>query len=191
MLAILQCTFKTNCWSYVLRFLSILSYLLDNNVLLCLNITEINFKFIFVQFSSTFQALTRISYFSRTFQVPLKLIFQFKHFSRVSSTCTNPEYCMYFRNYTSWLSRPFSLCLVQVLSQWGMYWIIHNLHQVCGRSGCVVKSPTDNLALSVGEKREYVENCYQTQASNLRCKRWAYSAAKNFIVIYRKTSVVS
>ena len=48
MLAIPQCTFKTNCRPYVLRFLSILAYLLDNNVSLCLNVTEINFNFIFV-----------------------------------------------------------------------------------------------------------------------------------------------
>ena len=78
-----------DCRSYVLRFLSILSYLLDNNVLLCLNITEMNFLFLFL-ISCTFQALTRISYFSRTFQGPLKWIFLFKHFSRVSSTFTEP-----------------------------------------------------------------------------------------------------
>ena len=53
-------------------------------------------SYIFCVNLSTFQALSSILSFLRTFQVPLKLIFQFKHFSRVLSPCTNPVFKIKF-----------------------------------------------------------------------------------------------
>ena len=61
------------------------------------NIELVNFETNFANFRNlehfgkTFVKLTVTDFvFSRAFQVLLKLIFQFKHLSRTSRTCTNP-----------------------------------------------------------------------------------------------------